>query len=193
MDARASARLGLLYEAEAKGCTGAEVLADLPVAARRVRRRRWSPASTSTASRSTRCSREHAKGWTLARMPALDRAVLRMGTDELITRPMCPPPSCSTRPSSWRPRFSTDDSGRFVNGLLAKIATEVASRVIPLPDPPAAVRAEPSLAAVVLAARGDDDAPAWSRRGPTPRSSGGPRVPERRDLAAAERWIAGDD
>ena len=39
-DARERA-LGLLYEAETKGCTGAEVLAELPGAGRRVRRRAW--------------------------------------------------------------------------------------------------------------------------------------------------------
>ena len=70
---------------------------------------------------------EHAKGWTLSRMPALDRAALRMGTAELITRADVPTAVVLNETVELASRFSTDDSGRFVNGLLAKIATEVRS------------------------------------------------------------------
>ena len=70
-------------------------------------------------------------------MPALDRAALRMGTAELITRPDVPTAVVLNETVDLAKRFSTDDSGRFVNGLLAKIATEVRpDEVIPLPDPP---------------------------------------------------------
>ena len=83
-DARERA-LGLLYEAETKGVSGADVLADLPVAADDF------AAALVTAvdehrERIDGLLTEHARGWTLARMPALDRAALRMGTAELITR-----------------------------------------------------------------------------------------------------------
>ena len=92
---------------------------------RRVRRRRWCAASTSTSDRIDGLLGEHAKGWTLARMPALDRAALRMGTAELITRADVPTAVVLNETVELASRFSTDDSGRFVNGLLAKIATEV--------------------------------------------------------------------
>jgi len=122
-DARERA-LGLLYEAEAKGVQGADVLAELPVPAddfaealvRAVDEHRERIDALLT---------EHARGWTLARMPALDRAALRMGTAELITRADVPTAVVLNETVELASRFSTDDSGRFVNGLLAKIATEV--------------------------------------------------------------------
>ncbi len=122
-DARERA-LGLLYEAETKGCSGTEVLADLPVppddfAAGLVR------AVDEHHDRIDGLLTEFAQGWTVARMPALDRAALRMGTAELITRPDVPTAVVLNETVDLAKRFSTDDSGRFVNGLLAKIATEV--------------------------------------------------------------------
>ena len=122
-DARERA-LGLLYEAETKGLSGADVLGELPVA----------PDEFAVAlvtavdehhERIDALLTEHAKGWTLARMPALDRAALRMGTAELITRADVPTAVVLNETVELASRFSTDDSGRFVNGLLAKIATEV--------------------------------------------------------------------
>jgi len=117
-DARERA-LGLLYEAETKGCSGTEVLEALPVAADLVR------AVDEHHDRIDGLLAEHAKGWTVARMPAIDRAALRMGTAELITRPDVPTAVVLNETVDLAKRFSTDDSGRFVNGLLAKIATEV--------------------------------------------------------------------
>jgi transcription antitermination protein NusB len=122
-DARERA-LGLLYEAESKGTTGVDVLAGLPVApddfaAALVR------AVDEHRERIDALLAEHAKGWSVARMPALDRAALRMGTAELLTRPDVPTAVVLNEVVDLAKRFSTDDSGRFVNGLLAKIATEV--------------------------------------------------------------------
>ena len=68
---------------------------------------------------------EFSKGWTLSRMPALDRAALRMGTAELLTRPDVPTAVVLNETVELAKRFSTDDSSRFVNGLLAKVATQV--------------------------------------------------------------------
>ena len=53
------------------------------------------------------------------------RAALRMGTAELLTRPDVPTPVVLNEVVDLAKRFSTDDSGRFVNGLLARVATEV--------------------------------------------------------------------
>lgn len=116
--------LGLLYEAEAKGATGADVLSTLPVepdpfAAALVR------AVDEHRARIDELLSRFAKGWTLERMPALDRAALRMGTAELIARPDVPTGVVLAETVELASRFSTDDSGRFVNGLLARIAEEV--------------------------------------------------------------------
>jgi transcription antitermination protein NusB len=116
--------LGLLYEAETKGCSGTALLEELPVPADEF------AAGLVTAvdehkDRIDSLISEHARGWTLSRMPALDRAALRMGTAELITRADVPTPVVLNETVELASRFSTDDSGRFVNGLLARIATEV--------------------------------------------------------------------
>jgi N utilization substance protein B len=66
-----------------------------------------------------------AKGWTLARMPVLDLSVMRLAVFELIERPDVPTAVVLNEAVELVKRFSTDDSGRFVNGVLAAIATEV--------------------------------------------------------------------
>lgn len=68
---------------------------------------------------------DFAKGWTLKRMPAIDRAVLRMGTFELLSREDVPVAVIIDEAVELAKRFSTDDSGRFVNGVLAAIARKV--------------------------------------------------------------------
>jgi len=67
----------------------------------------------------------HAKGWSLARMPALDRAVLRMALLELRERPEVPTAVILDEAVELAKRFSTDDSGRFVNGMLSAIAPKL--------------------------------------------------------------------
>lgn len=67
----------------------------------------------------------HARGWTLKRMPAIDRAVLRIGTYELLERPDVPIAVIIDEAVELAKRFSTDDSGRFVNGVLAAVARTV--------------------------------------------------------------------
>lgn len=128
-DARERA-LGLLYEAETKGCTGAEVLGGLPVAADDFAAA-LVLAVDEHHDRIDELLSEFSQGWTVARMPALDRAALRMGTAELITRPDVPTAVVLNETVDLASRFSTDDSGRFVNGLLARIATEVRPKAGP--------------------------------------------------------------
>ena len=67
----------------------------------------------------------HAKGWSLARMPALDRVVLRMALLELRERPDVPTAVILDEAVELAKRFSTDDSGRFVNGMLSAIAPKL--------------------------------------------------------------------
>jgi transcription antitermination factor NusB len=116
--------LGLLYEAEAKGTSGAEILASLPVVADEFAVALVLAVDEHRARIDSLLER-FAKGWTLARMPALDRAALRMGSAELISRADVPTAVVLAETVDLASRFSTDDSGRFVNGLLARMAEEL--------------------------------------------------------------------
>jgi len=64
----------------------------------------------------------NAHGWTLKRMPAIDLTVLRIASFELFHRPDVPTAVVLDEAVELAKRFSTDDSGRFVNGVLASIA-----------------------------------------------------------------------
>jgi N utilization substance protein B len=64
----------------------------------------------------------HARGWAIDRMPALDRAILRLAIHELLDRPDVPVAVVIDEAVELAKRFSTDDSGRFVNGVLAAVA-----------------------------------------------------------------------
>lgn len=68
---------------------------------------------------------ENSKGWPLERMPALDRAILRLAIWELTDRPDVPTAVVIDEAVELAKRFSTDDSGRFVNGVLATVARTV--------------------------------------------------------------------
>ncbi len=65
---------------------------------------------------------EHAEGWTLARMPAVDRAVLRLGLFELLWAQDVPDAVAIDEAVELAKTLSTDDSPRFVNGVLGSIA-----------------------------------------------------------------------
>lgn len=67
----------------------------------------------------------HAKGWTLQRMPTIDRNVLRIATYELLGRQDVPVAVVIDEAVELAKRFSTDDSGKFVNGVLSAIAKKV--------------------------------------------------------------------
>ena len=60
--------------------------------------------------------------WTLDRMPAVDRAVLRMGGYELGWEPDLATAIIIDEAVELARRFSTKESGRFVNALLARMA-----------------------------------------------------------------------
>ena len=66
-----------------------------------------------------------AKGWTLERMPVLDLNVLRIGTFELVDRLDVPVAVVLDEAVELAKRFSTDDSGRFVNGVLSALVDEL--------------------------------------------------------------------
>jgi N utilization substance protein B len=59
------------------------------------------------------------EGWTLDRLPTIDRIVLRMSMFELRHLPT-PKPVVINEAVELAKKFSTEDSGRFVNGVLSK-------------------------------------------------------------------------
>lgn len=65
---------------------------------------------------------EHAEGWSLARMPAVDRSVLRLGLFELLWCDDVPSAVAIDESVELVKTLSTDDSPRFVNGVLGRIA-----------------------------------------------------------------------
>jgi N utilization substance protein B len=65
---------------------------------------------------------EHAEGWTLDRMPFVDVAVLRLGVYELLWAQDVPDPVAIDEAVQLAKSLSTDDSPRFVNGVLGRLA-----------------------------------------------------------------------
>ncbi len=116
--------LSLLYEAETKDVAPAVLIDELPV-----------PPDSFTSSLvigvgdradeiDSLISR-HAIGWALDRMPAIDRAVLRMATFELLALPEVPTAVVLSEAVELAGSYSTEESGRFVNGVLSAVASEV--------------------------------------------------------------------
>ena len=66
----------------------------------------------------------YAEGWTLQRMPDVDRAVLRLGIYELLWRADVPQAVAIDEAVELAKALSTDDSPRFVNGILARVLRE---------------------------------------------------------------------
>ena len=63
----------------------------------------------------------HAVGWTLDRMPAVDRNILRIGTYELLWADDVPDGVAISEAVQLARELSTDASPSFVNGLLARL------------------------------------------------------------------------
>lgn len=65
----------------------------------------------------------HAEDWTVDRMPVVDRNVLRVASYELLFMDDIPPAVSIDEAVELVKMLSTEDSGRFVNGVLSAIAT----------------------------------------------------------------------
>ncbi len=63
----------------------------------------------------------YAEGWTLDRMPGVDRAVLRVGLYELLWSSEVPDAVAIDEAVELAKSLSTDESPRFVNGLLGRV------------------------------------------------------------------------
>lgn len=64
----------------------------------------------------------NAREWKLERMPAVDRAILRIGTWELLFNDEVPAAVAIDEAVELAKELSTDDSGAFVHGVLARVA-----------------------------------------------------------------------
>lgn len=67
---------------------------------------------------------EHAEGWSVHRMAVLDRTILRVGVYEVRWRDDVPISVAISEAVEAANELSTDDSGRFINGVLGKIGRE---------------------------------------------------------------------
>lgn len=63
----------------------------------------------------------YSQGWTLDRMPDVDRAILRLGTWEILFSEDVPDEVAVSEAVVLATELSTDESPRFINGLLARI------------------------------------------------------------------------
>ncbi len=64
----------------------------------------------------------YSQGWTIDRMPAVDRAILRIGAWEVVYSELVPDVVAISEAVALATTLSTDDSPAFVNGLLARLA-----------------------------------------------------------------------
>lgn len=133
MSARTKARkraLDVLFDADLRGRPIAEALLD---ASRRAEAEPQRASSWGYAAQIVRGVDEHrdeidelietyAQGWALNRMPALDRAIIRIAVWELLHNPEVPAVVAISEAVEAATLLSTDDSSGFVNGLLARIA-----------------------------------------------------------------------
>ncbi|MGO9342501.1 MAG: transcription antitermination factor NusB [Acidimicrobiales bacterium] len=116
--------LGLLYEAALKSVTPGRVLADLVA-----------PPDPFTEALVGAVERNGARidaliaaasvDWELSRMPVVDLSVLRMAVAELIGWPETPAAVVLDEAVELAKQYSTEESGRFVNGVLATVAAEL--------------------------------------------------------------------
>ena len=142
MTARSKARkraLDVLYESELRGTDATETLAersaqaDPPIGAYAASIIQGVEANRA---RIDELIDTYAEGWDLNRMPAVDRNVLRIGVFELLGCDDVPDAVAVDEAVALAASLSTDDSPRFVNGILSRLLeihpslapTETASR-----------------------------------------------------------------
>lgn len=63
----------------------------------------------------------HSRDWKIERMPAVDRALLRIGTWEILFNEEVPTAVAIDEAVELAKELSTEDSGAFVHGVLARI------------------------------------------------------------------------
>jgi N utilization substance protein B len=69
--------------------------------------------------------KRHCRNWGLSRLAAVDRNVLRLAIYEMLHREDIPPVVSINEAVDIAKKFSTEDSGKFVNGILDKVRSEL--------------------------------------------------------------------
>jgi transcription antitermination protein NusB len=127
MPARSKARkraLDILFEAELRGLPVLELLSERQSLGEQPVQEYAADLVRGVATHQERIDlviSDNAVGWTLARMPAVDRNTLRIGVYELVWADDVPDPVAISEAVALAQDLSTDSSPAFVNGLLAKI------------------------------------------------------------------------
>ncbi|MDA8435385.1 MAG: transcription antitermination factor NusB [Actinomycetales bacterium] len=127
MTARGKARkkaLDVLYEADLRGISAVEVLDTKADDAEQTLNPYTSDLVYGVVEHLDRIDdllSTYSQGWTLERMPAVDRNLLRIGTYELLWRDEVPPAVAISEAVALATSLSTEESASFVNGLLARI------------------------------------------------------------------------
>jgi N utilization substance protein B len=119
----------LLFEAEARGLTAGEVAEGRGVLAQGDSEvSQLNPYTVTVARGVTEHSAHiddlisaHLQGWTLERLPAVDRAILRVAVWELLHADDVPEPVAVDEAVELAKSLSTDDSPGFVNGVLGQV------------------------------------------------------------------------
>jgi N utilization substance protein B len=116
--------LELLYEAESKGLAPDELLRELPIAPDEYAA--WAVRGVAENAAALDALIEPClRDWTLDRLPQIDREILRLAVLELRDRLDVPTGVVLSEAVELANRYSTDASSRFVNGVLARLATDL--------------------------------------------------------------------
>lgn len=113
--------LELLYEARSKSQSAADVIKALPVAPDAY------TVELATGVEKNRAEldmyiRQHVRGWAINRLPVIDRAILQMAIYEFQHRRDVPAAVVINEAVDLAKQYSTEESGRFVNGMLSALA-----------------------------------------------------------------------
>lgn len=117
--------LQLLYEAEAKKQEVGHVVGELPLTPDPLALELVEGVAAHRERIDEILTQRVAPRWTLTRLAAVDRAILRLATYELLAAPARSQAVIINEAVVLARRFGTDDSPRFVNGVLSAIAAEV--------------------------------------------------------------------
>ena len=131
-DLRSSARersLHLLYEAESRSVPVAQIVAAQVLGVDNLVAQLTNGVSARRDEIDAMIT-EYSHTWTIERMPAIDRNILRLGIYELTDRLEIPVAVIINEAVELAKRFSTDESGRYVNGVLLAIAKNVRTKGI---------------------------------------------------------------
>ncbi|MXW42462.1 MAG: transcription antitermination factor NusB [Acidimicrobiia bacterium] len=118
--------MGLLYEAEAKEISIGELLATLELPLDEYAHTLVTGAAAQLEEIDAQLER-FAEGWSVARMPALDRAILRLASFELGHSSDIPVAVILNEAVELAKTYSTKSSGGFINGVLSKVAAATRS------------------------------------------------------------------